>query len=766
MPYEHLRVVRDEPINRRKKNPFPGYPKPADSRQHAHGLQASLAAAVQTPEAPGFDERKLLRINVIEGFPPEALEAIPGLSVVSQEGRDVALLFSSEAALALVDQRLSMLVRDGKVTRGDLLLAIRGFDAWRPEDRMGAALTQLGLPDLRSAIVDIELWPLDSAREREAMLAAFELFLAQQHIPVLDRLNQPSLVICKARVSEMQLAAVLNYRDVRLVDLPARFGFGIDVFQVDANALPAVAPVALDAPGICVLDTGVAAGHPLLSPAVGDTANFVARGELAVDSDGHGTRVAGLALYGSMTERMRDGFQPGLRLFAGKVFTNDGEDQTRFVEKAVEEAVRYFREQYGCKVYCLAYGDSNKAYDGRHIRGLAYTLDRLSRELGVLFVVPTGNLLDAELPDNALEAYPAYLMQSAHRLLDPATAVNAITVGGLAEFELDHEAQRYPERLETSPLARRNQPSPFTRIGPSIAGAVKPEFVAYGGNMAHHHLRSRRTAQRLGVISTSNRFVDGRMFDDALGTSFAAPQVAHLAASILRYLPHASVNCIRAVLGVHARVPGESDILFANNEDAKLALCGYGRIDPRHLFESADGAVTLLGEDAIHVDHHHFYELPLPEDFWRGRKRIREVSVALAYCPEVKTTRLGYRAVRLSFNVVEAESLEQVTGWFNSNRIEAARKLQESTSFVNITATTRSKGTLQCATWTFKASKARRLFIVVTRKDEAWYIHGEGPESYALAVTFRDLENPEADLYMQVRQRVQQREQARVRARG
>lgn len=763
MPYEHLRVVRDEPINQRRRRRFPGFPRPADARLHGQAMQASLATVVREARAPGFDDRRLLKISVVEGFRPEDLEAIPGLTVVSQEGRDVVLLFSSEAALELVDQRLGRLARDGAVTRADLLLAIRGFDSWRAEDRTGVALAQLGLPDPHGSIVDLELWPLDSIRERAAMLAAFETFLAQQAVPILDRLDQPSLLMFKLRASADQVSVLLNHRDVRLVDLPPQFGFGIEVFQVDVNELPEVPEIPADAPSICVLDTGLAAGHPLLGPAVGETANFVDRAEAAVDTNGHGTQVAGLALYGNMTERIPHGFQPTLRLFAGKVFNSDGRDETRFVEKAVEEAVRYFNETYRCKIFCLAYGDLNKVYDGRHVRGLAYTLDRLSRNLGVLFVVPTGNL--DGIPDDALESYPGYLMHAAYRLLDPATAVNAITVGGVAEFDHDHDAQRYPERLETTPLARRNQPSPFTRSGPSVGGAIKPEFVAYGGNMAHHHVQRRRTSRRLGVITTSNRFAEGRLFEDAPGTSFAAPQVAHLAATMLRYVPNASANIIRAMLGAHARMPGESASLLGD-ADLALALCGYGQIDARHLFESEDSVVTLLGEDAIATDHHHFYELLLPDDFWLGRRRTREISVALAYCPDVKTTRIGYRAVKLSFNVVEAESLEQVTGWFNSNRVEAARRIQESPTLVNITATARSKGTLQCATWTFKASGARRLFIVVTRKDENWYSHPENSEPYAIAVTFRDLENLAADLYVQVRQRVQQRETARIRARG
>ena len=89
-----------------------------------------------------------------------------------------------------------------------------------------------------------------------------------------------------------------------------------------------------------------------------------------------------------VTSIQRGQFVPMLRLFSGKVFKDDGTDQTEFVERSVEEAVKYFQSEYGCCVFNFSYGDLNKVYDGRHLRGLAYTLDHLSRTLGVLFVVP------------------------------------------------------------------------------------------------------------------------------------------------------------------------------------------------------------------------------------------------------------------------------------------------------------------------------------------------------------------------------------------
>jgi hypothetical protein len=98
---------------------------------------------------------------------------------------------------------------------------------------------------------------------------------------------------------------------------------------------------------------------------------------------------------------------------------------------------------YNCRVFNFSYGDRNKIYDGRHLRGLAYTLDRLTRELGVLFVVPTGNLLATELPENPREHYPKYLLASNARLLDPAPALNVLTVGGLTFKTATREAQRH-----------------------------------------------------------------------------------------------------------------------------------------------------------------------------------------------------------------------------------------------------------------------------------------------------------------------------------
>ena len=300
---------------------------------------------------------------------------------------------------------------------------------------------------------------------------------------------------------------------------------------------------------------------------------------------------------------------PQLRLFSGKVFADDGEDQTQFVEKAVEEAVRYLHSEYGCRVFNLSYGDLNKIYDGRHVRGLGYTLDRLTRELGILFVVPTGNLSSTDLPDDARDQYPNYLFQPQARLLDPATSINALTVGGISQLEATRDAQRHPNSIEDHVLARSNQPFPLTRIGrqstvPSnpmwwnmpetlLCDATAIEAVA----MAIRH-------DGLGVLSLHGGFATGAAFKEDIGTSYAAPQVAHKAARLLAELPTASHNLLRALLGVHARWPQACEKLLkadgkSENRDRLLQLIGYGQVDEVALYRSLDNTVTLLAEESI-----------------------------------------------------------------------------------------------------------------------------------------------------------------------
>jgi len=777
MAYEHLRFSRELALTDRYKKPDkrPRF-SPPDPREFGSHLHRDFDAARQRATSEvlyGYDERILFKIQLREGATVPELDLIPGVQLVSQEDKFVVLAFADKTGLATFESRLTHLAREGKATRSEILYALQSFDHWTPEDRKGAALKQYYFPAATNFMLDVELWPQERLDKREAMHSAFLAWLREHGMKRLDDLRQPSLVMVRVACNRAQAEnLLLRHRDVRTVDLPPRTGVTVQLLRTDINVLPPPPPPPDNAPGIGVLDSGLTSNHPLLAPAVGDAQGYLPLQRNVQDNPPHwhGTFVSGLALYGDVAECLRRGsFVPQLRLFSGKVFEDDGHDQAKFVEKAVEEAVREFRDQYGCRIFNLSYGDLNKVYDGRHDRGLAYTIDRLTRELGVLFIVPTGNLLSHELPANPCKHYPDYLLDDSSRLLDPAPALNAITVGGLALQRATRENQRHPNTIEDICIAQKEEPFPLGRSGPSVSGAIKPDLVEHAGNLAMMRSGGRTRSDGLGIVSTCGDFAGGQPFSEDIGTSCAAPQVAHRAARLLQALPDASTNLLRTLLAAHARWPQSCVGLLNPDGKAKgksrlLRLIGYGRIDEDALYRSVDQAVTLLAEDKIANDKCHFYELPIPTSFWSSGKRLRDITVALAYSPDVRTTRLDYRMSKLWFTLVTATDLDEVERAFQRNREEG---MGERGTNRWLTNNERKPGTLQASRWSFKMPlrNNEKIFVVVTRQDTNWGNVADDPEPYSLVAVLEDRENATAVLYAQVKMQLEARAQARARAR-
>lgn len=772
--YPHLLLAREQPVNPRRSRPAPiRVPEPVDWRAFGAELRQRLQTARErtAQDLGGFDDRRLIKLQLSTPLDPAEFQKISReIEIVSQEDKTVVLAFASQAALAAFEARLATLAAGGRPTYRNLLFALTGFDRWTENDRTGWALRQEGWPDQSPFVLDVELWPVSAGTERDRVWQAFEAWLREQRIDRLDSVKQAHLILYRVRSNRDQAALLLRHRDVRLVDLPPRYGLELRLLQIDIQNLPPVPAPLPNAPAIAVFDSGLATGHPLLAAAVGDAQSFLP-GLGPDDQHGHGTLVSGLALHGDIETAIRGGsVTPTLRLFSGRILDANCASDDKLIENSVDEAVRYFHREYGCRVFNLSYGDRRKPYLGRHVSGLAVTLDTLARELGVLFVVPTGNFEGTEtVPGDWRADYPRYLLQTEAALLDPAPALNALTVGSLARWDATFNAQRYQDDPAEQPIARCDQPSPFTRSGPSVGNAIKPELVAYGGNWALNARIANQwiVRQGLGELSTCKDFAAGRLLAEEAGTSFSAPQIAHLAARILAEHPQADHNLLRALLVAHARWPNACEVLLPN-KDERLRLCGYGKVEGDTLERSNEQEVTMIANDAIPDRCHHFYEIPLPESFIDGRQRTREITVALAHSPAVRTTRVNYKSCEMEFRLVWTEDLARVTRMFNAaTSRDEYQRLSEATGAC-VGSRNRGAGTVQADRWTMSRMTAQRraqkLFVVVTRIDENW---GNQltltVEPYALAVVLRDRENLEARLYTQVQARLRDRVQARVR---
>ena len=476
--HPHLELSRSGPVTQRRRPPRWGSATPMeDPVGHGRRLGDRLREMRGTPDAiiGGCDPRLLIKLEMSEKKNLQNIaKALGGVEIVSQEAETLVLAFATEEQLENFEARLRSLVEGRTIKYKDVVYAIQDLDHWTPENRKGWALRGAGFPDQDHFFLDTELWQRPKGAEAEIQRSAFRNWLEVNGGKIIDAVAQPHLTKYRIDCTQVLADRLLLHRDVRTIDLPPRYSLERALLSTDIHDLVETPPPPLQSPGIVVLDSGLTTGHPLLSSAVGDSQSFISI-EGTDNTDGHGTSVGGIALYDDIAECVRNGqFIPDLRLFSGRVFDEGNSNDPLLMENQVEKAVRYFVDEYEGRIFNLSYGDLNKPYEGRHVAGLAVTLDSLSREYGVLFVVPTGNY-DGEKdePDDWHAEYPLYLTGESSALLDPAPALNVLTVGSIARYD---QNPRWPNDPAYVPVARPDQPSPFTRCGPSVNGSLKPDW--------------------------------------------------------------------------------------------------------------------------------------------------------------------------------------------------------------------------------------------------------------------------------------------------
>jgi len=317
----------------------------------------------------------------------------------------------------------------------------------------------------------------------------------------------------------------------------------------------------------------------------------------------------------------------------------------------------------GARIVNFSIGNDRAVFSGSKSTALAAIIDQLCRELNMLIVVPTGNSWPQDYVDlsSPSDEYTLQLLESEQtRLIDPAPAAIALTVGGIADRDLTD--------LRYRPLGRRGWPSPFTRRGPGIQSAVKPELVAPAGARALDLASGTMIDdQELGVLCARGGAASEGLFASSAGTSLAVPRVANVAATVLRHNPGISANMLRALV-IQSAQPTSADYPLpegkpAEQKAARRSLEGYGVADPIRAAFSDEHRTVLVAEDKIPMDAIHLYNVPIPPTFFESGGQ-RGLTIALAYDPPVRAKRYDYVASKMDFDLLRGVDPNEVEALF------------------------------------------------------------------------------------------------------
>jgi hypothetical protein len=790
---QHLILPRaDYDLARKKKKGF-GPPPDREYAHHGRTLSTQINQFLnrfRTRQRPaGIDPSLVLRVQLDSGstIDEETWERC-GLILLSIDQNKTLVLFSSDSQLTEFKRRLS--AYNAGPTRSNqknapyysIFACINEISEIRPQDRIGRLFRSEAIEDLNSFndteeyVIDIELWDFGTQQLNRAKVDALRGFIEREGGRVSDQYIGESMVLLRARITGALIKSILEIDYVATVDLPPKPSLGVsELLQVDIEELNDIPTPEEGAPGITVLDSGLTTGHPLLGPAIGEATSVPRSWGDAADGNGHGTMVAGLALYGDIEECIRSRtFVPTLTLYSARVLNDQNQfDDENLITTQMREAIEYFRNTYGCRVFNASLGDARLPYQGGKVSPWASILDTLSREFDVVIIVSAGNYEHdpgSGNTDGHIQDYPRYLLEDAAHIIEPATGLIVLTVGSLA-----HSDEIPPGSASNSvafrPIAQPYQPSPFTRCGPGLGAAIKPELCEIGGNHVYDgQMQCARKVQECSVVSTNRQYIE-QLFTTDVGTSFAAPKVAYIAAQLYRTFPDASANLIRSLLAASAIVPEQTiRLMEPYGNDTILRICGYGRPSLSLAQTSDESRVVLYAESQLEFDNFHIYELPIPDEFIQERG-TRSITVTLAYDPPVRHTRFDYLGVKMSFRLIRGKTVDEVVEAFRSRTSEEGHVDRlSSTSFdcpITPSPIVREGGTLQRGTFTMRKKPSTDYgdtYFLVVRCEKKWARDEHGPQRYSVVATMQH--SAQINIYNTIRERVTARLRVRPRARA
>ncbi len=715
---KHIFVEKDPRVDPYTSHPTGGSPEPIPeppAGRPAHG--AALKSAILQTETDGkarrakagmaitgavpgtyvqFESRPGIDLNISSLENLRSREAKKQIAVVAFTQRDIVSDIGGESQRI---QLATVFVPDGQVKQfvakfeKYALTSAKQPREIRHEDMVDRIAT-LRLATLRS------LWTDDLPFPNETQALWWELWLRRTDGLELERLHEfavhtnaqlgarrlefgdriVTLVFTSAEKLSISLDVLNDIAEVRKAKELASFFVDQKGEEQGAWAKELrgrLVEPRTDAPAICLLDTGITRAHPLLDIAIApaDVHAVDPRWGTADDGGGpammgHGTEMAGVALYGDLAALLANSGPVAIQhiLESVKILppaqfgVNDPDlygavtaTATSYPEVEAPARKRVFsmaitardNRDRGQPTSWSAAMDALAA--GRSFNATKTGLDYLDEPGETrLFVVSAGNVGSDHLRKEHLDR------SDTEPVHDPAQAWNALTVGAFTERAIITD----PQWKSWDPLAPMGELSPFstTSVGFSERWPIKPDVVAEGGNIAvNGQGEVDFPVPDLSLLTTYHKPAQ-KLFVPTWATSPATSQVARICAIVAAEYPHLWSETIRALVVQSAHwtpcMLEQINRFRGKGQRVKLVRrYGFGVPSLERALRSAGDALTLIAQASIRPylgtntePEMHLYELPWPKsELERLGETIVQLRATLSYFVEPNPARRGWK---------------------------------------------------------------------------------------------------------------------------
>lgn len=383
----------------------------------------------------------------------------------------------------------------------------------------------------------------------------------------------------------------------------------------------------LDGTSVCLLDTGLNNRHLLLENATNDehiqAVNPVWK---TSDHDGHGTEMAGVALYYDLKDRLlgQEKLLITHEIESVKILPPTGENPVELYGDLTQRAINSaeIANPSAHRVVCMAVTSPDfNTKDGSPTSWSGaidnITSGALEEDVKRLVVISAGNVYPNEISQ---VGYPD--ANRLHAVESPGQAWNAVTVGaysGLIEIDNDNLKgfQAVSQTDELSPFSS-------TSLLWSNKWPIKPDVLFMGGNMATNGT-DYTACDDLSILTTSKSPLI-KQYATINATSAATAQAAWFAAQLISEYPDLWPETIRALMIHSANWTADMKKQFCQDDKKTtgrremLRTCGYGIPNLDNAIRCFDNSVNMIVEGELKpytknsMNEMHIHKVPWPSE--------------------------------------------------------------------------------------------------------------------------------------------------------